>query len=301
MKKIIFIFFVLIITKLYNAPCPEEDYPNIKYGPLESINFCLSELGSGECEGCCITVYFYKRWIAAYNYLDVMMDYVSPHQTEDCYLCYRRYAQDIIEAAHKRILENYAFDYGLTNGMSNVHHITLRAGCARIADPPLSYEVVCSVEVNSCCHLNYEVVIEEYGKITRYSNNFGLRYFSNPPNCTYPCYIKCGFVANLNLFSSHPRIGDHIKAYDISNINDNNNIVTYDDVITIYLDNNYAGNVNFDFFNEIGVKITSILFYKTKENVEYQLNISMLKNGINFIRMKMNDEFKIIKLIKLSN
>lgn len=177
----------------------------------------------------------------------------------------------------------------------------MRAGCVRREGPPDDFEKVCSIEENSCCHKNYEVVINEYSQIVSYRQTYGYRYYSNPPICNPPCYVKCGLVANLNLFSSHPKIGDYINPTNENDINQYNYIVAQDDKITINLLNDYIGYVNFEIFNGLGNKISSTIFYKTKEIKEHIISISNLSNGIYFLRILMNEEYKIIKLMKLSD
>lgn len=79
-----------------------------------------------------------------------MLDYVSPHQTSDCYLCYRKYADAIITYIHKKILLKHADEFSLKGRRTYPHHLTMRVGCDRL-DDLLGYRVRCSVEDSVCC------------------------------------------------------------------------------------------------------------------------------------------------------
>ncbi len=303
MKKIVFIFFVLIVTKLYNAPCPEEDYPNIKYGDLESLDdICLAGIpGVGsECDNCCLTVYYYKRWIASEEYLDVMIDYVSPHESSDCYLCYRKYADAIITYIHKKILQRHADEYSLQGRRTYPHHLTMRAGCDR-HDFLLGYRVRCSVEDSACCYKGIEIEMDNDGNFLNYLHSWGTDYYSNPPICIPPCQIRCGFVGNLNLFASHPRFDEGEPKLNEINKVESDNLLNNSGIVRIFFEECQDDDLLIEIVDITGIRLSSFKIIKNKNDIFYDLNIENLPIGLYYIRIITNRNTKTIKLLKLND
>lgn len=300
MKKFLFLILFLYATKLFNAPCPEEDYPNIKYGNLDSLNsICLAGIpGVGsECDDCCLTVYYYTRWIDAEDYLDVMLDYVSAHESSDCYLCYRKYPDAIITYIHKKILQKHADEFGLKGRRTYPHHLTMRAGCDR-HDFLLGYRVICSVEDSACCYKGIEIEMDNDGNFLNYLHSWGTDYYSNPPICIPPCQIRCGFVASLNLFASHPRIGEAEEKLNDKYQVEDDNLLNNSGIVRIFFEECQNDNLLVEIVDITGVRISSLKIIKNQNEMFYDLNIDNLPIGLYYIRIIKNGNIKTIKLLK---
>lgn len=152
--------------------CPEEDYPEDPYetyDPQLNIRICLNGLGLG-CDNCCVTFYYFKRYVNGGNYLDFQLDYVVWEDINDpgnpnpqnCILCGRINEEYIKMMALKRMFLRHCYggyEYDFRNRTSYNHHVVMRSGCVRPGQD--GYPLVC--EITGCCYKLYKITINQLG------------------------------------------------------------------------------------------------------------------------------------------
>jgi len=293
----IFLMFCLNITLIAREPiCPPEDYPRIPYESKEldgttdlSITVCLDDLSYPECQGCCITVYYFKRLIPAQNNVpkrvDIMLDYIENPTSEDCYWCNRIHADEIIELVHKKILEKHANEYGLKGQDMSFNHLVLRANCVHLVINKYNqpYEEICDINIESCCYKHIRFVMNQNSEITSYTKN-GSNFYNWPNDfeCPAECYPKCGQLAGLNLFMTHPKISieNQIKNKFSSSYNSNN------DVLTIHSEE--KGNLCIQIYTYTGIRLKIINMQKKFNDISIPLGIAKYPAGLYFCLITIN-------------
>lgn len=179
MRKIIFLYIAVLYLLLMKpcqilsqrTPiCPEEDYPEDPYetyDPQLNIRICLNGLGLG-CDNCCVTFYYFKRYVNGGNYLDFQLDYVVWEDINDpgnpnpqnCILCGRINEEYIKMMALKRMFLRHCYggyEYDFRNRTSYNHHVVMRSGCVRPGQD--GYPLVC--EITGCCYKLYKITINQ--------------------------------------------------------------------------------------------------------------------------------------------
>jgi len=313
MKKILFFIFLfsISINSLFSRDpiCPPEDYPNIEYQSKESdgvtdlsIVVCLDEISDPRCDGCCITVYYFKRLIPPQGgqskRVDIMLDYIeSQQQTDDCYWCKRMNADAIIELIHKKILEKHADEYGLKGEQLSYNHLVLRAGCVKNAyHNGQPYEAICEISPEACCYKTVMFTMNQYGIITNYENN-GQNLYNWPEDfvCQLPdCHPKCGLLAGLNLLATVPK--KPIVNNKISPIK--NDSIHFDMLSNeLIINNDLKGLLKIEIFDYTGYVIKSFSINKT--SAKLSINLKELPKGLYFCKIINQKTILLNKFIKI--
>ncbi len=311
MKKVIFFIFLFSISINFSFSrdpiCPPEDYPNIKYQSKESdgvtdlsIVVCLDEIADSRCDGCCITVYYFKRLISPQGgyskRVDIMLDYIqSQQQTDDCYWCQRINAKAIIELIHKKILEKHADEYGLKGEQLSYNHLVLRAACVHSeTHNGQQYDAICEISPEACCYKTVMFTMDQYGIITYYENN-GENSYNWPDNfvCQLPdCYPKCGLLAGLNLFASVPK-----KPIVNNKILPIKNDSIYFDMFSneFIINNDLKGLLQIEIFDYTGYVIKTFNINKT--SAKLSVNLKELPKGLYFCKITNHTTILLTKFI----
>lgn len=313
MKFYSFIFFILIILNIENTYsrnpiCPPEDYPQHPYESKEadgitdlSIDVCLDEIGiQGECEGCCITVYYFKRLIPPdQNFtqrVDIMLDYISNPEEEDCYWCNRVYAADIIKLIHMKILEKHSLEYGLRGNTWNYNHLVLRANCMEpVNQNGKIYWQVCEIDITSCCFKTAEFTMNLNGEITYYSLQ-GDNYYSWPPEFECPptpCQKKCGQLAGLDVLAVAPKIS--ISDYNNEQLLNGQYLFGKNDEIVITNESN--GLYTLLIMDYTGTLVKKSNLNKNQLSIRVKLGTEALPRGLYFLIVTHNS--KVVSVQKI--